>query len=56
MVSEQQNTWSVPGKQYLSSKARITNQQVGLEIFFVFIICSCYLCGFYCFEKLLKSG
>lgn len=57
MVSKQQKILLVPDKQYLSSKARITRQKIGLEIFFfVFIIIySCYLCGFYYFEKLLKS-
>lgn len=43
MVSKQQKTWLVPDKQCLSSKARITNQQIGLEIFWslLFIV----ICG-----------
>lgn len=55
MVSKQQKTWLVPDKQCLSSKARITNQQIGLEIFWsllFIVICA----GFIVLRNYLNLG
>lgn len=56
MVSKQQKTWLVPDKQYLSSKARITYQQIGQEIFLslLFIVVICV--GFIVLRKYLNLG